>query len=234
VGNFDGSSNPSFIGIQAAAPLFFRMTDALLSRERMQDFNSLPPRTLRRVDVCAASGDLPNAACPQKVSTWFIPGVSPIKVSDIHRVVMIDKRTGQMACPPYDAKFVRSEVFEYWPSDLAQSFAQAGMPRRQPPANHCNTSALNTDDNIPHITSPLTSVTYTLRAHGESQSIPLACHVSGDSHTVYWFVDASYVGAGTAGTAIPWTPPHAGHFNVRVVDDQGRADSRDVEVEFVQ
>lgn len=239
VGNFDGSSNPAFIGIQAAAPLFFRMSDALLSRETMQGFNALPPRTVRRVEVCAASGDLPNAACPQKVETWFIPGVSPIKVSDIHRAVMIDTRTGLMACPPYDAKHVRTEVFEYWPSDLAQSFAQAGMPRRQPPVNRCNTSVLNIDDKIPHITSPLTSVTYTLRTHGdlgngEAQSIPLSCHVSGDSHDVYWFVNASYVGAGSAGVAIPWTPPHAGRFNVRVVDDQGRADSRDVEVEFVQ
>ncbi|HEX2584728.1 MAG TPA: penicillin-binding transpeptidase domain-containing protein, partial [Steroidobacteraceae bacterium] len=233
VGNFDGSSNPAFIGIQAAAPLFFRMTDALQSRENMKDIY-LPPRKLKHVEVCAASGDLPNAACPQIVSTWFIPGVSPIKVSDVHRRVMIDTRTGTMACPPYDMQHIRSEVFEYWPSDLAQSFAQAGMPRRAPPVNRCSTVVNADNDSTPHITSPVTSVTYTLRMHGESQSVPLACHLAADSKQVFWFVNAGYVGDGVAGVAIPWTPPHSGHFVISAVDDQGRSDSRNLDVEYVQ
>ena len=29
VGNFDGQGNPAFVGVQAAAPLFFRLTDAI-------------------------------------------------------------------------------------------------------------------------------------------------------------------------------------------------------------
>ena len=235
VGNFDSSSNPAFVGIQAAAPLFFRMADAMRSREIMQDMNALPPRTVTRVEVCAASGDLPNAACPQKAFTWFIPGVSPIKVSDIHRRVMIDTRTGLIACPPYDMKHVHPEVFEYWPSELAQSFAKAGMPRRKPPVNRCNnTNPSGGDDQAPHITSPLTSVVYTLRMRASSQTIPLACNLSADSHNVFWFVDSSYVGDGKAGIAISWTPSHAGHFNVRAVDDLGRAADRDIEVEYVQ
>src|SRR5688572_30975928 len=62
-----------------------------------------------RVDVCSASGDLPNSECPQVVSAWYIPGVSPIRVSQIHRRVWIDTRTGEQACPPYDAKFTRRD-----------------------------------------------------------------------------------------------------------------------------
>ncbi|HVY24887.1 MAG TPA: penicillin-binding protein 1C [Steroidobacteraceae bacterium] len=234
VGNFDGSSNPAFVGIQAAAPLFFQMADALRSREIMQDLNAVPPRSVTRVEVCAASGDLPNAACPQTVSTWFVPGVSPIKVSDIHRRVMIDTRTGKMACPPYDTKHVRAEVFEYWPSDLAQSFALAGMPRRKPPVNHCSNTAGSDDEKAPHITSPLTSVVYTLRMHAQSQTIPLSCNLDADSHEVFWFADSSYIGKGKPGMAIPWTPPHAGHFDIRAVDDQGRAADRGIEIEYVQ
>jgi hypothetical protein len=91
-----------------------------------------PPR-LERVDVCSASGDLPNAECPQTVSTWYIPGTSPIRISQVHRRVYIDTRTSEQACPPYDPKFTRSEVFEFWPTDLLQLFTQAGMPRRRFP-----------------------------------------------------------------------------------------------------
>src|SRR6185436_13833415 len=130
VGNFDGSGNPAFVGVQAAAPLFFRIVDAIgATRKLVEPAYRQPPR-LEHVDVCSASGDLPNAECPQTTSTWYIPGVSPIRVSQVHRRVWIDTRTGTQACPPYDPQYTRSEVFEYWPTELLQLFAQAGMPRR--------------------------------------------------------------------------------------------------------
>ena len=50
------------------------------------------PPNLTRVEVCAASGDLPNVHCPMTATTWFVPGKSPIRVSDVHRAVMIDTR----------------------------------------------------------------------------------------------------------------------------------------------
>jgi len=125
VGNFDGSSNPAFVGVQAAAPLFFRIVDAIgATRKLVEPAYRQPPR-LEHVDVCSASGDLPNAECPQTTSTWYIPGVSPIRVSQVHRRVWIDTRTGTQACPPYDPQYTRSEVFEYWPTELLQLFAQS-------------------------------------------------------------------------------------------------------------
>ncbi len=141
VGNFDSSSNPAFVGIQSAAPLFFRMFDALHSAEpTMRDLTLRPPSGVTRVAVCTASGDLPNADCPQTALTWFIPGKSPIRISEVHRRIWYDTRTGMEACPPYDPTFVRSAVFEFWPSDVQRLFAEAGMPRRQPPgARHLPT-----------------------------------------------------------------------------------------------
>ena len=83
--------------------------------------------------MCAASGDLPNAWCPQTVDTWYIPGKSPIRVSQLHRAVAIDVRHGRPACPPYAPETTRFEVFEFWPSDMLKLFREAGMPRRVPP-----------------------------------------------------------------------------------------------------
>ncbi|MBC8832082.1 penicillin-binding protein 1C, partial [Escherichia coli] len=62
---------------------------------------AMPPR-LKRVRICLASGDLPNEWCPQQGWTWFMPGTSPIRVSTVHRPVVIDDATGKAACPPYD------------------------------------------------------------------------------------------------------------------------------------
>jgi penicillin-binding protein 1C len=235
VGNFDGHGNPALVGVEAAAPLFFRLVDAVSAHDP-QLFEPVfrqPPR-LAKVDVCSASGDLPNADCPQTSTTWYIPGVSPIRISDVHRRVWIDTRTGQQACPPHDTDHVRSEVYEFWPTDLMQLFAQAGMPRRQPPASvHCNSPA--SAGTPPRITSPVTAVTYTVRAGRVGDgSIPLAAHADSEVRKLHWFVDDSYIGAGAPGIAVGWNPTHSGRYVVRAVDDRGRADSRELNVALVR
>ena len=234
VGNFDSTSNPAFVGIQSAAPLFFRIFDALHAAEpTMSDLSLRPPPGVTQVAVCAASGDLPNAECPQTALTWFIPGKSPIRISDVHRRIWYDTRTGEQACPPYDPEFVRSEVFEFWPSDVLRLFAEAGMPRRQPPAPaSCQQNA--TVGLAPHINSPLSNTTYTLRAaRVGSETIPLAATTDGDVRTVHWFVDDAYVGTSRPDVAVSWTPGRSGEFTIRAVDDQGRADSRALRVAVV-
>jgi penicillin-binding protein 1C len=234
VGNFDGRGNPAFVGVQAAAPLFFRLLDALAAQEKLVEPIYRQPPRLERVDVCSASGDLPNAECPQIASTWYIPGISPIRVSQIHRRVFVDTRTGEQACPPYDPAFTRSEVYEFWPTDLLQLFAQAGMPRRRPPPPaDCQRDVPS--GTPPQITSPVIAVTYTVRSgRVGSEAIPLAANADSEVRRLHWFVDESYVGTGTPGIAIGWHPAHAGRYIVRTVDDRGRADSRELEVELVR
>jgi penicillin-binding protein 1C len=47
------------------------------------------PAGVKPVEICVASGDLPDQWCPQKGRTWFIPGKSPIRVSSVHRPLEI-------------------------------------------------------------------------------------------------------------------------------------------------
>ncbi len=235
IGNFDGSSNPAFVGAEAAAPLFFRILDALHAAEPgMTAPVFRQPANLARVEVCTDSGDLPNADCPRTVSTWYVPGRSPIRVSTVHRRVWIDTRTGLQACEPRETPGVRSEVYEFWPSDVLALFEQAGMPRRRPPPpGDCRGEALA--GSAPQITSPVTAVTYTLRAASAgSESIPLAANADSDVRRLHWFVDDAYVGSGLPGIAVPWAPPRTGAFVVRAIDDRGRADSRRLQVALVR
>lgn len=235
VGNFDGQGNPAFVGVKAAAPLFFRLADSISPDIPAEADPALrPPPRLAHVEVCAASGDLPNTECPQTTQTWYIPGVSPIRVSQVHRRVWLDRQTGAQACPPYDPATTTSEVFEYWPSDLLHLFVQAGMPRRRPPppADCLRDVAGGTP---PQITSPVTSATYTVRAGRVGQeAIPLTANADSEVRRLYWFVDEDYVGVGAPGVALGWTPARSGRYVVRAVDDRGRADSRPLQVAFVR
>jgi penicillin-binding protein 1C len=233
IGNFDGHGNPAFIGVDAAAPLFFRIADALnLARAGERVPPLTPPPGVRRVAVCSGSGDLPNADCPHTVDTWYIPGKSPIRVSQLHRAVAIDTVTGRPACPPYGPD-TRFEVFEFWPSDMLKLFREAGMPRRTPPA----LPACASDDrlDLPRIASPLRNVTYALRQSVERDVIALDASVAADAQRVFWFDGSALIGARRVSDGpLPWRPAAAGIHLVRVVDDRGRSAERDVDVQFAR
>jgi penicillin-binding protein 1C len=241
VGNFDGESNPAFVGIRSAAPLFFRIVDAVQSQfPQLSEPAWRIPANLARVEVCSVSGDLPNPYCPVRTKTWYIPGKSPIKICDVHRAIVVDNRTGRVACSSYDPHYTHTEVYEYWPSDMLRLFVQAGMPRRMPPRlADCTHRALadNETDNsrAPKITTPLRGVTYTLRlSDPERQVIPLSASIDADSSQLYWFANTSFIGAVLRGNTLQWQRPAAGFYVLRAVDERGRSATRDLHIEWIQ
>jgi penicillin-binding protein 1C len=217
--------------VQAAAPLFFQIVDNLRSQSLDPgEVARTAPANLARVQVCAASGDLPNDECKDLATTWFIPGKSPIRVSTLHRAVWVDEVTGRAACAA--GPHTRRDVFEYWGSDMLQVFAQAGMPRRIPPAPaRCGgTLTARSGDDGPQIVSPLRGASYVLRLK-QTPALTLRAN-AGRQGPVYWFADSAFVGSAPAGKDLTWLPPTAGRYLLSAVDAQGTADTREVSVEF--
>lgn len=234
IGNFDGKSNPSFIGIKTAAPLFFQILDSLRHQRLLSpqtELEAMPPRTLTKVKVCTASGDLPNQYCKNLSETWFIPGKSPIKVSTLHRPVYFDNTTNQAMCRPNEN--TREEIIEFWDSDMLRLFREAGMPRRIPPTlpSECSNTKSQTNAEAPQITSPLRGVTYTIQL-SKPETILLKAKNSNQS-VVYWFANNDFVAKSAAGASVAWAPPQTGHYVLRAVHENGQADSRELQVEFV-
>lgn len=234
-GNFNSKGNNVFVGAEAAAPLFFNIIDSInASYPALQEPRHSFPKRLKRIDICLASGDLPTPWCKQKGKTWFIPGKSPIKVDMVYRPVRLDKQTGEVACMPYDENDTRTEVFEFWPSDLANVFAQAGLPKRKPPVNHCKDEGMGIIGNPPRITSPLKNTVYTLRQSQQGRDkISFNAVTDADSKKIYWFVDDIYLGNSASKSAIKWRPINSGQYRIRAVDDHGRADSRLISIEIL-
>ena len=232
IGDFSGRGNPSFVGVDAAAPLFFRIADALnLARAREPVPELKPPPGVSRVTVCAESGELPNVWCPHTVQTWYIPGKSPIRVSQLHRAVAIDLATGRPACPPYSPDTTRMEVFEFWSSDMLKLFREAGMPRRVPPV----LPACATEDSAdaPRIASPLRGVAYTLRRSRPDGVIALEASAAADVGNLFWFDGGALIGKlPVSAGALAWRPTADGAHLIRVIDDHGRMAERDVQVQF--
>lgn len=227
IGNFDGRPNPNFVGRDAAGPLFFAIADAMRARGPLIESIVHDALKLRKVKVCALSGDLPGPHCDHLKETLFIPGKSPIRTCAVHREVKIDASTGLRACPGDDAA-TASEVFEFWPSDLLKLFRTAGVPRRVPPpfSRGCRTVAPGGAP--PLISSPARGLDYSLGTKDRNE-IPLTAITDADGRNVYWFIDDRLVGTVRSGESLFWTA-RPGRFVVRAVDDQGRSVAEELNV----
>ncbi|WP_374086967.1 penicillin-binding protein 1C [Methylomicrobium lacus] len=232
VGNFDGAKNPALIGGKAAAPLFFAIIDSLRSQRLLNGLDdpipAFKPVTVAQVEVCAASGDLPNAECPVRAKTWFIPGKSPIKTSTLHRAVYLDPETGSVVCP--NTPESRKEIVEFWDSEMLRLFEQAGMPRRPPPhLPDCYRNSAGLGD-APRIVSPSKAGTYTLRL-GKASTLALKANTTA-SDSVYWFANQSFIAKTAPSEAYSWQPGHPGRYLINAVDAEGRSASTEIQVEL--
>jgi penicillin-binding protein 1C len=151
-------------------------------------------------------------------------------VSSVHRRVAVDTRTGERACEGTPARYVRSEVFEYWTSDLERLFALAGMPRRRPPADRCTQVGTELFSQPPAIVSPLAGATYQLRSGGERGDVFLNASASSEVRALYWFADGAFLGTSRPSEVLAWKPGRSGELDVSVVDDHGATATRRVRI----
>ncbi len=237
VGNFDGSSNASFVGRKAAAPLFFSIADELSAGLPGEYLNTAPPANLnlRRVAMCTRTGDLPGRHCPQTRESWFVPGVSPIKVSEVHRAIRVSNSTGERACD-YDPQTSHEEVFEFWPSDILRVFRKAGVAVRRPPpwGTDCALDLQAATGLAPQITSPSNTLTYHLQPNRtEDERLPLTAVTDADVRWLYWFANDRFIAKAERDEPVFWRPD-VGDYDIFAVDDLGRSASTTLSVSVAQ
>ena len=239
VGNFDGQSNPEFVGRKTAAPLFFEIVDAISNDNKFtQDYFKPHKYNIKKVKICSRSGMLPNKHCKHINETSFIPGVSPITRCNVHREISVDNNSGLRLCHQSEEYFEQSEirkaVYEFWPSDLLHIFRTAGLAHKNPPtfSKSCQTTANLNNTLAPKIISPERHVEYNLRSIQKAEKLPFTAVTDGDNNKVFWFVDESYVGTARSGEAFFWDP-RPGNYVVRVVDQFGRHSARELRVVLV-
>ena len=152
LGNFNGRGNNALVARRCAAPLLFD----LFARLRLPEKSIVPPEGVRQVELCATSGELPGPWCSQRTNGWFIPGISPISLCQLHREILVDESTGKRVAHDDGRLGLRREVHEFWSPDMLDLFRKAGLPRRPPPDPENGTDTLTGQD------------------HGDAPSIPLA------------------------------------------------------------
>lgn len=220
VGDFAGTSNPEFIGLQTAAPLMFEIVDAWRADAMPEaDEDRRIPEGIVFVPVCAVSGGIATAACPQLTQAPFIAGVSPIAPCSVHQIFHVDQTTGLRRARSI-VDVTKPVLYEVWPSDILELFAQAGLARATPPVLDPSDETGSPGGWKPQVLSPVKGLVYRSNAPGER--IPLAAAIGSDTQEAWWFIDDKVIGRAARGETLLWVPTPGSH-RARVVDGLGRS-----------
>ncbi len=223
VGNFDNTSNRMLVGSSVAVPLYKNIAKALTWEEHLQDILAHKHKETQLVQLptCRDTGDVQTELCPETVSTWFIPGRSPVTNSQVYRKIWIDAESGLRLCGP--SATGKEVVWEFWPSELYELFAEAGVHKPAPPAyaKPCpNTDARGLAHAI-SIKSPRQGIVYHMNTTTDA-TLAFTGVSSAEAKTLFWFVNQEYVGSSTPQTPFFWQM-RIGKHRVRVLDDLGQS-----------
>jgi penicillin-binding protein 1C len=127
------------------------------------------------------------------------------------------------------------KLYEFWPSDYLEVFERAGIVLRRPPpfSPDCDLEQSRGTGSIPRITSPQNNIEYAIHSiNGSNNQIPFGAITDPDVERLYWFVNEQFVGESIPPQKFFWEAA-PGRFEVRVVDDSGRAASKHIVVNQV-
>ncbi len=224
IGNFDGSPNNAFVGREAAAPLFFRLVRRLARQNKISShFHASGRLNLETVVVCRDTGDIAADGCEDVTETYFIPGVTDVKVSNVARMIPIDVKTGLRACrhkPPTTTM----RRYNFWPSDVLQAYAAVGIGIRRPPEFMENCAVTDTEltGKAPKIVAPTDNSRFLVRSKQlKSEKIALKAVADADVKYIYWFINNKLIKEAKVGEVTEFTPS-IGVSEIKAVDDMGR------------
>ncbi len=234
IGNFDGHGNNSFLGRSAAGPLFFEIASRIKYQKNIKYVRPISDAVLniKEIDICKPTGDLPNQYCPELEKGYFIPGISPIKVTDVYRQIPIDKKTGLRSCL-YDSNTTELKVYEFWPSDINKLFMQSGIRKKQPPKYMpgCKLELVSNRGNPPYIIIPANNTIFNITR--EKKDIAVKVNTESDVELLYYFVDNMFIGKEEPGSTFFWKAD-IGRHTLTVIDNLGRSSSVNFTVDIFQ
>lgn len=131
VGNADNKKIAPVLSSLTAAPIWHDFMEEVLAGTPAREFEQ--PGGLEKVTICTVSGALPSKYCPNtsRATELFVKGTAPSKECDIHRLVVIDKTTGNLATDATPPENREEKVVEVYPPEWAEWAKAAGKP--EPP-----------------------------------------------------------------------------------------------------
>jgi len=207
VGNFDGQPMHNVSGISGAGPLFHDIMLVLHEKEMPKKFT--PPPGLRRIRICASSGQLPGIYCKNIIREWFIAGQEPEQTCTVHQAVEVDTRNNLLATPETPMPYRKKIIYEIWPPIYTSWMAERGLPA----VPHAYSSLSNGDTVRLAVTFPddgdVFKIDPVLRR--EFQTIQLQASVPQNIDSVQWLIDDHLLATVRSPFTLQWSLQRGKH-----------------------
>ncbi|GEM_PF-61556 len=133
VGNANNSPMLNLSGAVGAAPIWHNFMERASVGLPVRDFTR--PPTIVEMEVCADSGTLPSAVCPERRREVFFKDQPPLGAEyDIHKLIKIDRTSGLLA-NEFCQSNMEERYFQVYPPDGQAWTISQGIP--QPPKEYC-------------------------------------------------------------------------------------------------
>lgn len=228
LGNFDNRANPNLVGATAALPLFEELARSLAILRQLTPPQKSPDLKLAAAEVCPATGDIFTGQCAYTEPVLLITGVSPTRETGVLRRILIDEASGLRSCA--EAGRPAREVWhEFWPSDLRDIFAKAGIHKADPPEWLPQCRRDHAKAAPPRIALPKKNVVYQLRLGDNAFKLPLQAAADADAGRIYWYAGSVYIGSANPGETTYWRPD-PGKYTITAIDEAGRSARQECEI----
>lgn len=217
-GNFNGKGVPDLNGADIATPLLIQLFNAITNQSNSDWFKR--PKTLQFRKVCAASGDVPNDFCTNKIFAYYIPGKSSNKKCEHLKKVWVSADSSISycsSCLPNTNYF--EKLYPNYAPELLNYFELKQLSYVKIPTHNpaCLKIAVN---NFPKIVKPVNGLTYFINDKVK-QEIMLTAQVANDVQTVAWYINDAYIKTANKNDAVFITPT-LGKVKISCTDDKGR------------
>ncbi len=190
-GNFSGKGASGIVGSNLASPIMFDIIKAIDRENNKLKWEWKGIADTEETEVCKFSGYRPNTFCTETKKILTVKGVHPFLLCKFHKRVLLEKKSGKLACPNkhYKKGELTEKTIVVFPPLVSFILKRGYMP--QYPKNCGGESTGNTIK----ILSPLPNTTIILpKGLSVSNTIPLQATTTAKDGIIYWFVNDKFIG----------------------------------------
>jgi penicillin-binding protein 1C len=228
IGNLDNRFVRMLTGVGDASPALFSIMDELC---RYDDRWFKKPDNVGQRQVCSVSGMIPGNFCKHTVGEYYIKGRSPGGICNVHKRVLVDRKTGRMvAMGDISGKGDYEErIIEVWPDEVEYFLKKYGKKSGDIAGDYSDIAA----DNPLKIVSPSEKITYVvdLKNDAANQKITLAAYGFPDSKHFYWYANGGFLGSSKTDEPFYYLP-EGKNVEISVIDGAGRTGTVNINVRF--
>ncbi|MGM0550163.1 MAG: penicillin-binding protein 1C [Bacteroidota bacterium] len=215
-GNADGEGRPGLTGLSAAAPLMFDIFKLLPTN----NWFATPHDALTELAICSESGYRAGPDCPH-IDTLLVPTAGRrFAACPFHRRIHLDQEGYRVNSSCYPPSKMQHTSWFVLPPAMAWYYQQAHPDYRPLPPWRADCES-GTGEPL-QLIYPTSGATLFLPVDfdgNRQQTVFQAAHNQPDA-TVYWYVDANFVGK-TTGTHEISLPLNSGEHTLTLMDSQG-------------